>query len=42
VSVRCRLSNLLFLNAAVDRRQQKQDGVPPETYTLDLKIRFDY
>jgi hypothetical protein len=42
VSVRYRLSNLLFLNAAVDRAGQEKEGVPLETYTLDLKLRFEY
>jgi len=29
------------LNAGVDRRQ-KEDGVPLDTYSLDLKLRFEY
>ena len=37
VAVRYRLSNLLFLNAAADRRSNEQD-----TYSLDLKLRFEY
>lgn len=41
VAVRYRLSNLLFLNAAADRRRNEQ-GLPTDTYSLDLKVRFEY
>ena len=41
VAVRYRLSNLLFLNAAADRRRNEQ-GLPADTYSLDLKLRFEY
>ncbi len=41
VAVRYRLSNLFFLNAAVDRRNNEQ-GLPTDTYSLDLKLRFEY
>jgi hypothetical protein len=41
VAVRYRLSNLLFLNAAVDRRRNEQ-GLTSDSYLLDLKLRFEY
>jgi hypothetical protein len=41
VAVRYRLSNLFFLNAAADRRRNEQ-GLPTDTYSLDLKLRFEY
>jgi hypothetical protein len=41
VAVRYRLSNLLFLNAAADRRRNEL-GLPADTYSLDLKLRFEY
>jgi hypothetical protein len=41
VAVRYRLSDFLFLNAAADRRRNEQ-GLPTDTYTLDLKFRFEY
>ena len=41
VALRYRLSNLLFLNAAADLRKDEQ-GVPTDTYSLDLKVRFEY
>jgi autotransporter translocation and assembly factor TamB len=40
LAVRYRLSNLFFLNAAADRRRSEQ-GLT-NTYSLDLKIRFEY
>lgn len=41
VSLNYRLSNLLFLNAAMDRREM-EDRLPQETYSLDLKLRIEY
>ena len=41
VSLRYRLSNLLFLNAAVDR-EKGENNLMRDTYSLDLKLRIEY
>ncbi len=41
VSLNYRLSNRLFLNAAMDRREM-EDRLPQDTYSLDLRLRIEY
>ncbi len=41
VSLRYWLSNLFFLNAGLERKAGDA-GVPLDTYSLDLKVRFEY
>ncbi|MBD3161521.1 MAG: hypothetical protein GF346_04855, partial [Candidatus Eisenbacteria bacterium] len=40
VSVQYNLGGQLYLNAAVETRQE--EGAPAERYSLDLKLRFEY